>query len=178
MDGERLRLPVHRAEICDSRRRTIPERIVERLQWKEAERCFTVGTGPGISRDDRLGPGSDPRGSVSTGASQLSLVRATLPPGHVTPVHLHEIDEEVVHVLEGELTAILEGEEQTVGPGGTVFVPPGTWMALANRTDRPVVVVGALPRGELERCYRVLFSRDADEADRREAVELCRIENR
>lgn len=117
-------------------------------------------------------------GSVSTGASQLFVARATLPPGHETPMHLHEIDEEVVHVLEGELTAVLEGEEHAASPGETVYVPPGTWMALANRTDRPVVVVVILPRGELEPCYRVLFSSDADEADRREAVELCRIQNR
>lgn len=71
-------------------------------------------------------------GSVSTGASQLFLAKASLPPGHETPTHLHEIGEEVVYVLEGELTAILEGEEHAVGQGGTVFVPPGTWMALAN----------------------------------------------
>lgn len=117
-------------------------------------------------------------GSVSTGASQLFLARATLPPGHETPEHLHEVDEEVVYVLEGELTAVLDDEEHVVGPGGTVFVPPGTWMALANRTDRPVMILGTLGRGELEQCYRVLFSQDADEADRREAAELCRIRNR
>ncbi len=117
-------------------------------------------------------------GSVSTGASQLMVGKATLPPGHETPTHLHEIDEEVVYVLEGELTVILEGKEHTVGPGGAVFIPPERWMALANRTDTPVVFVGVISRGEVEECTRVLFSRDADEADRREAVELCRMRNR
>lgn len=118
-------------------------------------------------------------GSVSTGASELMVAEATLPPGHETPTHLHEIDEEVVYVLEGELTVILEGEEHTVGPGGTVFIPPERWMALANRsTDAPVVFVGVISRGEAEECFRVLFSRDADEAARREAGALCRIRNR
>lgn len=117
-------------------------------------------------------------GSVSTGASQLFLATATLPPGHETPTHLHEIDEEVVYVLEGELTVILEGEEHTVGVGGTAFVPPGTWMALANRTDAPVVTLGVIARSEVEECFRVLFSADADDAARREAVALCRITNR
>jgi hypothetical protein len=51
-------------------------------------------------------------------------------------------------------------------------------MAPANRTDGPVAVVVALPRGELKRCHRVLFSRDADEVGRREALEFCRIKNR
>lgn len=62
--------------------------------------------------------------------------------------------------------------------GGTAFVPPGTWMALANRTDAPVVTMGVIARGEVEECYRVLFSKDADEAARREAGDLCRIRNR
>lgn len=101
-----------------------------------------------------------------------------MPPGHETPTHLHEVDEEVVYVLEGELTVLLEGEERTVGPGGTAFVPPGTWMALANRTDAPVVILGVIARGEVEECYRTLFSKDADEVARREAGALCRIRNR
>ncbi|HVS64388.1 MAG TPA: cupin domain-containing protein, partial [Thermoanaerobaculia bacterium] len=56
-------------------------------------------------------------GSVSTGASQVTVAVGVIPPGHVSPMHLHEIDEEVVYVLQGELTAILDGEEYTVGPG-------------------------------------------------------------
>ncbi|HVS65357.1 MAG TPA: cupin domain-containing protein, partial [Thermoanaerobaculia bacterium] len=101
-----------------------------------------------------------------------------IPPGHVSPMHLHEIDEEVVYVLQGELTAILDGEEYTVGPGGTVFIPPGTWMALENRTETSVFSLGVLSRGELEECFRVLFSRDADEAARRDALGLCRLKMR
>lgn len=112
-------------------------------------------------------------GSVSTGASGLMMATSVFPPGHETPTHLHEIDEEVVYVLHGELTATLEGQEHTVGPGGTVFVPPGTWMALGNRTETSVVVLGVLSRGEAEECFRVLFSTDADETARLEALELC-----
>jgi quercetin dioxygenase-like cupin family protein len=117
-------------------------------------------------------------GSVSTGASQVTLATGTLPPGHETPTHLHEIDEEVIYVLSGELTAILEGEEHTAGPGATVFIPPGSWMAIANRTEAPVVMVAVITRDEAEECFRVLFSRDADEEARREAEALCRIRHR
>lgn len=117
-------------------------------------------------------------GSVSTGASQVTLAVGVLPPGHVSPTHLHEIDEEVLYVLQGELTAILDGVEHTVGPGGTVFIPPGTWMALENRTETSVFSLGVLSRGELEECFRVLFSRDADEAARHDAQELCRLKTR
>lgn len=114
-------------------------------------------------------------GAVSTGSPQLFFAKVTMPPGDESLTHLHEIDEELIYVLEGELTVTLDGEEHSVGPGGTVFVPPGAWMKLANRTDAPVVAVGVLPRGELEECYRVFFSRDADEAARREANETCRL---
>lgn len=117
-------------------------------------------------------------GTVSTGSPHLFFAKVTMPPGDESPTHLHEIDEELIYVLEGELTVTLDGEEHTVGPGGTVPVPPGAWMKVANRTDAPVVAVGVLPRGELEECYRVDFSMDADEAARREANEICRIRYR
>ena len=117
-------------------------------------------------------------GSVTNGASGLFAAIAVLPPGHETPMHLHEIDEEMVYVLHGELTATLGDEEYTAGPGSTVFIPPGTWMKLENRTETSVVALGVLSRGELEECFRVLFSSDAIDAARREARELCRIEAR
>lgn len=82
---------------------------------------------------------------------------ATLPPGAAVETHLHEIDEEVLYVIEGTLTVTLAGEEHTVEPGGIVFVPPGTWIALANRSDSPTKVLGVLPRGELEECFRALY---------------------
>lgn len=114
-------------------------------------------------------------GSVSTGASQLTVSTGVFPPGHETMTHLHEIDEEVIYVLHGELTVTLDGEEHTVGPGGTVFIPPGTWMTIANRTETSAFGLGVLSRGELEECFRVLFSGDAGEDARRQALGLCRL---
>lgn len=115
-------------------------------------------------------------GSISTGAARLTIATSVFPPGHETVTHLHQIDEEVVYVLQGELTVTLAGQEYTAGPGATVFIPPGTWMSIANRTETSAFVLGVLSRGELEECFRVLFSTDADEAARREAVDLCRLE--
>ena len=114
-------------------------------------------------------------GSVSTGSSQLFMAIATYVPGGETPTHLHEIDEELLYVLDGEVTVTLDDQEHTVGPGGTVIVPPGTWMAIANRTESPAVVMGVLPRGELEEVFRVLLSEDADETALREAQEIPRV---
>ena len=114
-------------------------------------------------------------GSVSTGASQLTIATFVWPPGLETVTHLHEIDEEVLYVFHGELTVTLEGQEYTAGPGGTIFVPPGTWMKIANHTNTSAFGLFILPRGEVEECFRVFLSEQADEAARREAVELCKI---
>lgn len=48
-------------------------------------------------------------------------------------------------------------------------------MAIANRGATSAVALVIVSRGEVEACFRVLFSADADEAERREATELCRL---
>lgn len=117
-------------------------------------------------------------GSESTGASQLFAGTVTFPPGAEIGTHLHEVDEEVVYVLEGTVTVTLEEKEYTVGPGGMIFVPPGTWMAIANRTEAPALLLGVASRGDVERCFRALFAYDPKEQDetaRREALGFCKM---
>lgn len=114
-------------------------------------------------------------GSISTGASQLYMGTGIVPPGAETPPHLHEIDEEVLYVLEGEITLTLNGTVHTVGKGGTAFIPPGTWMQVSNRSGAPAHVMGILPRGEVERCFRALYmTDDYDESERQDDIATCR----
>lgn len=96
-------------------------------------------------------------GSISTGSSKLYVATGVVPPDSETPPHLHEIDEEVLYVLEGEITLRLGDEVHTVGPGGTAFIPPGTWMQVSNKSAKPARVLGVLSRGEVERCFRALY---------------------
>jgi quercetin dioxygenase-like cupin family protein len=96
-------------------------------------------------------------GSVSTGASQLYVGSGIVPPNTETPTHLHEVDEEVLYVVEGEITLTLNGVVHTVSTGGTAFIPPGTWMKVANKSDAPARVIGILPRGDVERCFRAIY---------------------
>ena len=114
-------------------------------------------------------------GSTTTGARGMTLIEAAFPPGHRTTTHLHEIDEEFVYVLAGQLTSTLDGEERTVGPGGVLYVPPETWMALSNRTQKPVRLLVGIARGDAEECFRVLFSRDSSEEAVLEAMADCRV---
>ena len=96
-------------------------------------------------------------GSRSTASRQLFVATATLPPGSSAVKHLHEIDEEALFVLEGEIKVTVGQESLTALPGDLVFVPPQTWMTLANASDRPAVVLGILPRAELEECFRAVY---------------------
>lgn len=115
-------------------------------------------------------------GSVSNGAQRTMAATFTIPPGHETVTHLHEIDEETFYVTRGEVTVTLGDEGFTAGPGDVVFAPPGTWMTFANRTASEVSGLILLPRGETEQCFRVLFSADSDEAARMAAVAQCRLQ--
>lgn len=116
-------------------------------------------------------------GSVSTGASQLYVGTGVVPPGTETPAHLHEVDEEVLYVLEGEITLTLGDEVHTVTTGGTAFIPPGTWMKVENRSDAPARVLGILPRGEVERCFRAIYPAEGyykTDADRTADFAFCK----
>jgi quercetin dioxygenase-like cupin family protein len=115
-------------------------------------------------------------GSVSTGATQLYVGSGIVPPNSETPTHLHEVDEEVLYVVEGEITLTLNGEVHTVGTGGTAFIPPGTWMKVANRSDTPARVLGILPRGDVEKCFRAIYPAAGyykTEADRTADFAFC-----
>lgn len=110
-----------------------------------------TGTGPnGVVAKFKVG-------SISTGSSQLQLGTGIVPPGASVPVHLHEIDEEILYVLEGTLIVTLDDKEYVADAGTTVFIPPKTWMAYANRSNAPAKLLGVLPRGELEECFRGLY---------------------
>lgn len=116
-------------------------------------------------------------GSLSNGASQLYIGSGIVPPRTETPTHLHEVDEEVLYVLEGEITLTLNDEVHTVGTGGTAFIPPGTWMKVENRSDSPARVLGILPRGDVERCFRAIYPAVGyykTEADRNADFAFCK----
>ena len=116
-------------------------------------------------------------GSVSTGASQLYVGSGIVPPNSETPMHLHEVDEEVLYVVEGEITLTLNGEVHSVGTGGTAFIPPGTWMKVANKSDAPARVIGILPRGDVEKCFRAIYPAAGyykSEADRSADFAFCK----
>ena len=116
-------------------------------------------------------------GSLYNGASQLYVGSGIVPPRTETPTHLHEVDEEVLYVLEGEIALTLNDEVHIVRKGGTAFIPPGTWMKVENRSDSPARVLGILPRGDVERCFRAIYPANdyyKTEADRNADFAFCK----
>ena len=81
----------------------------------------------------------------STGASQLTVMEATLLPGEAHSFHKHPDQEEVVYVVSGRVEQWLEREKRILVAGDAAFIPAGLVHASFNAGEddaRLVVVFG------------------------------------
>lgn len=69
---------------------------------------------------------------ATVGAEHFALGAEALPPGSAIPVHRHLDDEEVLIVHRGRAAVTLGDSVHAVEAGGIAYVPPGTWVGLAN----------------------------------------------
>ena len=69
---------------------------------------------------------------VTTGSRRMVLGSSDIPPGDAIPVHRHMREDEIILVLHGTARVQLGTRQYTVGAGGTVFIPQGTCIAVAN----------------------------------------------
>lgn len=65
----------------------------------------------------------------------FALLHGTLPPGLLTPPHLHENEEETAYVLEGELQIDTKGETFVLTTGDTMLLPRNVPHRLSNRSE-------------------------------------------
>lgn len=76
------------------------------------------------------------------------LLESVMPPGHCTPVHVHDDEEEAFLVLEGQLEVTIGTETITVRAGESALAPRGIPHQLRNATGHPVRgIVIATPAG-------------------------------
>ena len=68
----------------------------------------------------------------SAGSQHLVLGTQTIPPGGTVPKHRHLDQDEVVILQSGSGRITLAGKDYDVHPGGIVFAPAKTFMALEN----------------------------------------------
>ena len=78
----------------------------------------------------------------ATGAKNVMVCHAELPPGAKSDVHSRE-EEEILYVLEGEQVIVTpEGETHRLVPGSLLFIPPGTTHQHTNPYNAPVRFLG------------------------------------
>jgi quercetin dioxygenase-like cupin family protein len=80
---------------------------------------------------------------ASTGATQLTVMSATIVSGEGHNFHKHPDQEEVLHVVAGEIEQWVDREKRTLRAGDSVFIPAGTVHATFNvgTRDAGLVVV-------------------------------------
>ncbi len=77
-----------------------------------------------------------------SGAKNVMVCHAELPPGAESDVHSRE-EEEIIYVLNGEqVIRTPDGEEYRLVPGSLLFIPPGTVHQHTNPHAEPVRFLG------------------------------------
>lgn len=69
---------------------------------------------------------------VTTGSRHMVLGSSDLPPGDAIPLHRHLKEDEILLVTRGTARVQLGKQSFMAGPGGAVFIPQGTCVAVAN----------------------------------------------
>jgi mannose-6-phosphate isomerase-like protein (cupin superfamily) len=66
------------------------------------------------------------------------MLESLMPPGHVTPLHVHQQEDEAFLILDGELDVLVGKEAFTVRAGEVALAPRGVPHQLLNTSGRPV----------------------------------------
>ena len=109
------------------------------------------GEGERVGMDDVAEPRGwriqvDPK---NTGAAHLSMGTQEIPPGGRIPVHLHEVEEEILFFHEGEGEVEIDGALLEVGPGMSVFLPSGIPHGVHNSGKVPIKMLWIFSSGSI-----------------------------
>ena len=77
-------------------------------------------------------------------AKELLLVRATMPPMHCHPFHVHTHREEITYVISGRAEQWVDGEYRILQPGEMAHIPVGKVHATYNPHPEPLVFLAIL----------------------------------
>ena len=88
------------------------------------------------------------------------------PPGHGIPPHVHDREDELIHVLEGEFGIRLGDKQLTAGPGDEIFFPrhiPHAFQNIGSKAGRTLWTV--VPGGNFEEFFEKLGALPSGEPD-------------
>ena len=87
----------------------------------------------------------------------FSLVEHPIPPRTlVSPLHLHQREDEYTYVLEGRMGALLGDEVVEAKAGDLVFKPRNEWHTFWNAGDEPCRILELISPAGFERFFREL----------------------
>ena len=69
---------------------------------------------------------------LTTGSQRMVLGSSDLPPGDAIGMHRHLQEDEILLVFRGSAEVRLAGRKYEAGPGGAIYIPQGTCVAVAN----------------------------------------------
>ena len=120
-------------------------------------------------------------GPANGGAGYLFLGAEDLPMGTRIPRHRHELDEEILIVQRGRVTVALNDSVYSAPSGSVIYLPPRSWISLANEDAETATVMFVFPRGAVERCFQFIghapgeAPREQTEAERDEERRACQM---
>jgi quercetin dioxygenase-like cupin family protein len=69
---------------------------------------------------------------ITTGSQRMVLGSSDLPPGDAIGMHRHLREDEIMIVTRGNAEVMLGGRKYEAGPGGAIYIPQGTCIAVTN----------------------------------------------
>jgi quercetin dioxygenase-like cupin family protein len=75
---------------------------------------------------------------------RIGLFESTVPAGDGPPLHIHNNEDEIIHVLAGEYEFWLDGATRRMGPGEAIFLPRGiahTFRVVSQTPGRNIAVL-------------------------------------
>lgn len=94
--------------------------------------------------------------------------------GKMTPLHIHQNEDETFYVLEGEILVFIDGIEHRVGRGGLVVAPRGVPHAFMVTSETARVLMLHVP-GTAESFYRAASDPATADADPSGPVDFERV---
>jgi quercetin dioxygenase-like cupin family protein len=101
---------------------TLPAPHPAVIAASEGERRLLRGETPLLIKIDPL----------TTGSQRMVLGSSDLPPGDAIGMHRHLQEDEILLVFRGNAEVQLAGRKYEAGPGGAIYIPQGTCVAVAN----------------------------------------------
>jgi quercetin dioxygenase-like cupin family protein len=108
-----------------------------------------------------------------TTAGHYYVFEVITPPGYGIPAHVHDREDEIIHVLEGEFSITLGSDRYAAMPGAEIFFPRHVAHAFQNTGSGPGRTLWTVvPGGNFEEFFERVGTLPAGEPDPQVVAEI------